>query len=233
MVPPSVVLKTFTAAQSAADAFIRDGMSPIELAGLHRLVAADQPSRVLEIGMANGTSSVVLADALRTYGGHLTSIDPHQSMPRPLGYESAGLRAVRPLLPDHRLIQEYDFLALPALAENGERFDCILVDGFHSFDLTLLDLFYADKLLSVGGLLLCHDSSSPAVYKALCWLEANKPYTRLSPPLYTADWPLWRKLYSRVFLQAERRERRERWQMLAAYRKQAEHAMPEHALTDF
>ena len=126
-----------------------------------------------------------------------------------------------------------DYLALPRLIEAGESFDFILVDGFHSFDLTLLDLFYADKLLTVRGLLVCHDSSSPAVYKALRWLEENKPYTRLSPPLYTSGLSIGRKAYNRLFEQKVRGERQTQWQMLVAYQKEAEHHMPEHELTDF
>ena len=133
----------------------------------------------------------------------------------------------------HQLIEEYDFLALPHLSEQGDTFDFILIDGFHSFDLTLLDLFYADKLLAVGGLLVCHDSSSPPVFKAVRWLEENKPYQGLSPPLHTAQFSFSRKVYNRLFRQSDRRERQTRWQMLMAYRKQAEHHMPEHRLKDF
>lgn len=213
------------------DAFIRDGMSQIELAKLGALVRQERPTRILEIGMANGTSSVVITDAMES--GHLTSIDPHQTMPKPLGYEAAGVRAVAGLTTEHRLIEAFDYLCLPRLIDEGACFDFILVDGFHSFDLTLLDLFYADKLLKIGGLLVCHDSSSPPVYKALRWLEANKPYERLSPSLYTEGLPIWTKLYNRLFRRTERRERQSHWQMLVAYRKQVSHHMAEHQLTDF
>jgi predicted O-methyltransferase YrrM len=190
--PPQVIQEIFPESRGASDAFIRHGMSPTELHTLGGLIRHEKPLRILEIGMANGTSSVVIADAMGA--GHLTSIDPHQSMPEPVGYGAAGLRAVERLTTNHRLIEEYDYLALPRLISEGASFEFILVDGFHSFDLTLLDLFYADILLDVGGLLLCHDSSSPAVYKALRWLEANKPYERLSPPLYTGGAPAWVKL---------------------------------------
>ncbi|MEO5956529.1 MAG: class I SAM-dependent methyltransferase [Nitrospiraceae bacterium] len=176
----------------------------------------------------------MIADALlKTSAGTLTSIDPNQTMPTPHGYGSAGVRAVQGLTQQHSLVEDYDFLALPRLLERGDTFDFILVDGYHSFDLTLLDLFYADKLLTPGGLLVCHDSSSHAVYKALRWLEENKPYTRLSPPLYTAGRPIHRKLWNRLFRRAERRERQANWQMLVAYRKQEAHEMPEHHLRDF
>lgn len=176
----------------------------------------------------------MIADALlKTSGGHLTSIDPNQSLPTPIGYNGAGLQVVRRITAQHQLIEEYDFLALPHMIEQSKTFDFILIDGYHSFDLTLLDLFYADKLLVVGGLLVCHDSSSPAVFKALRWLEENKPYQRLSPPLYTGEFSFARKVYNRLFKQSDRRQRQTRWQMLVAYRKQAEHHMPEHKLKNF
>ncbi|BCA55516.1 hypothetical protein W02_26560 [Nitrospira sp. KM1] len=231
---PRIIYDTFPQSRTADDAFIRDGMSPVELRKLRELVLAEKPAHVLEVGMANGTSSVVIADALRqSGGGSFTSIDPKQTASSPEGYGSAGLRAVTPILPNHRLIEDFDYVALPRLAEHGEKFNFILVDGYHSFDLTLLDLFYADSLLKVGGLLVCHDSSSPPVFKALRWLECNKPYSRLSPPLYTGGQPITRKLYSRIFQRKARRERQTQWQMLVAYRKQAEHHMPEHLLSDF
>ena len=231
--PPAIVQETFPESRTATDAFIRDGMSPVELHKLRELITQYAPARVLEIGMANRTSSVVIAHALRATDGHLTSIDPHQTMPMPTGYASAGVQAIQRITTRHRLVEEYDYLALPRLVDAGERFDCILIDGFHSFDLTLLDLYYADHLLVVGGLLVCHDSSSPAVYKALRWLEMNKSYTRLSPPLWSANMPFVQRLYHRIFSRQVREERRKYWQMLMAYRKQAARQMPEHVLTDF
>ena len=102
---PSVIQEVFPQSRTSDDPFIRDGMSSIELRKLGELVIQEKPARVLEIGMANGTSSVVIADALlKTTGGHLTSIDPHQTMATPLGYDSAGVRSVQRLTTQHRLI---------------------------------------------------------------------------------------------------------------------------------
>jgi predicted O-methyltransferase YrrM len=231
---PQIIQDMFPQSRATSDAFIRQGMSSIELRKLRDLIMFANPTRVLEIGMAHGTSSVVMADALRrSSGGSLTSIDPNQTKPMPQGYGSVGLKAVSSLMPSHRLIEDFDHVVLPHLVEKGETFDFILVDGFHSFDLTFLDLFYADKLLQSGGLLVCHDSSSPAVHKALRWLERNKPYERLSPPLYTATASFLTKLWNRIFARQERLKRQAQWQMLVAYRKEAEHQMPEHVVTDF
>ncbi|MEO5956530.1 MAG: hypothetical protein ABIR36_12685 [Nitrospiraceae bacterium] len=53
---PSIIHTLFPDSRTADDAFIRDGMSPIELRKLHQLVIDERPDRVLEIGMANGTA---------------------------------------------------------------------------------------------------------------------------------------------------------------------------------
>jgi predicted O-methyltransferase YrrM len=230
---PSIIKEAFPQSEFAQDAFIRDGMSPMELRTLGELVSQAAPARALEIGMANGTSSVVISHALFcTSQGHLTSIDPNQTIQTPLGYGAAGVNAVKRITSRHRLIEEVDYAALPHLIQEGETFDFILIDGYHSFELTFLDLFYADKLLEVGGLLLCHDSSSPAVYKALKWLEASKPYVRLSPPLWSTSMPFWKRLLERINIKA-RQERHQQWNMLAAYRKKANLPMREHELNEF
>ncbi len=231
---PPTLSTIYPKSRETDEPFIRDGMSPIELRKLGEIIREVQPWRVLEIGMANGTSSVVMVEAMRANGrGELTSVDPNQTRPTPKGYNSAGIQAVAQITTTHTLIENLDYLALPELVAKACRYDVILIDGFHSFDLTLLDVFYADLLLKVGGLLLCHDSSSPPVYKALRWLETNKPYRRLSPALYTARFSRWTKLINRVWRSAERRDRVTSWGMLVAYQKREEHAMAEHQLTEF
>jgi predicted O-methyltransferase YrrM len=233
MQAPTVIIQQFPESATTEHPFIKHGMSPIELAQLKHLIhGVLPPKRILEVGMANGTSSCVIAEAMGK--GHLTSIDPYQTAARPQGYEGAGLARVAKLTDRHTLIEEFDYLALAQLAKDGAQFECILVDGFHSFDLTLLDFFYADKLLVRGGLLLCHDSSSLPVYKALRWLETNKPYHRLSPRLYCPQaQSLSTRLANAVLHPANRRAIQTKWGMLSAYRKLEDHAMAEHRLEQF
>jgi hypothetical protein len=69
------------------------------------------------------------------------------------------------------------------LVSEGARFDCVFIDGYHSFDYTLLDFFYTDLLLKVGGVVAIHDTVMPGVYKAVRFIETLKPYKRLSAPV--------------------------------------------------
>ena len=42
-------------------------------------------------------------------------------------------------------------LALTRLCAEGERIDFAFIDGNHRFDYTLVDFFYIDKMLRLGG----------------------------------------------------------------------------------
>ncbi len=208
------------------DAFVESGMSTVELIRLNELLRANECHVALEIGMANGTSSVVICDALKKNGGGtLTSIDPYQTGPI---YNSQGIRNVckANMQHLHRLLEEPDYLALPRLIKEGCSFDFIFLDGWHSFDYTMVDFFFADLLLKEGGIVAFHDSSSPPVYEAICFLESHKPYERLCPPvsveirsIFGRTWRRIRTFFKGPATLADARARRNDWRSLAAYRK--------------
>lgn len=212
------------------------GMRREEYDRIKELLATYRPRACLEVGMAHGGSSVVICQALRDFGGQgrHTAVDPFQSSPQ--GWRGEGVESVRRAgLEDlFELVEDFDYLALPRLVEQKRRFDFILIDGWHSFDYTLLDLFYADLLLAPGGLLLVHDTGWPAVYKACRFLETHKPYDRLSPPLAVTIPGLLGRLARRAgqvlggpaaYRQA--RSRRCEWFSLGAYRKRADQQVPD------
>lgn len=198
-----------------------------EYAKLRQLIRDSRPSNVLEIGMANGGSSVCILQTLRQLGeGHLTSIDPFQTSAD--AWHGNGLAAVSAAgLEDcHTLIENFDYFALPRLVSDGTRFDFILIDGWHSFDYTLVDIFYSDLLLRDGGILAVHDTGWPAVYKACKFLETHKPYRRIGPAIAVHYDRLFPKLCRRISQVArgkhsmrEAQRRRTEWFSLGAYEK--------------
>lgn len=58
-----------------------------------------------------------------------------------------------PVGPQVGCIEQKSFLAMPRLLQAGRKFDFCFVDGMHLFDYTLIDLFYADLLVRVGGII--------------------------------------------------------------------------------
>ena len=206
------------------------GMMRSELEVLRDLVASSGAKRVLEVGMAFGSSTEAILGALRTSGGgHLTSIDPFQLLAPPEGFGGEGLAKVRSAGAEdmHTFLPQPDYLALPDLVRTGARFDFVFVDGYHSLDYAMLDVFFADLLLVPGGMLVMHDSTSVAVYKACQFLRHNKAYRSVGPPLQLIYKSLARRAGRRVYQLATGsystfRERRERWKSLAAFVKQAD-----------
>jgi predicted O-methyltransferase YrrM len=85
----------------------------------------------------------------------------------------AGLDSVFELLegPSH--------LMLPKLLEKGVKLDLAFIDGWHTFDYTLLDFFYIDKMLRPGGVALLHDRSWPSKQKVMRFIRTHRRYKEL------------------------------------------------------
>jgi predicted O-methyltransferase YrrM len=85
----------------------------------------------------------------------------------------AGLDSVFELLegPSH--------LMLPRLLEKGVVLDLGFIDGWHTFDYSLLDFFYTDKMLRPGGVVLFHDRSWPSKQKVIRFIKTHRRYREL------------------------------------------------------
>lgn len=159
---------------------------------LHRLVRRYKPAAALEIGMAHAISTLAILSALDENGaGSLLSIDPHQST----DWQGAGRAAVEGagLTSLHEIIEVPDYLALPRLVESGRTFDFAYIDGWHTFDHVVLDAFYIDKTLPVGGIVGFNDCGFPAVRKALGYFTSHRQYRQIDaglPRNYAASSPV-------------------------------------------
>jgi predicted O-methyltransferase YrrM len=130
----------------------------------------DRPEivRTLEIGCAYGLSSLHIADAIKDRDGafHII-IDPFQSTQ----WKAIGVNNLRRAGFDFfELREEVSEFALPTIVqERKESLDLVFVDGWHTFDHTLLDLYYANMLIRVGGYIVIDDCSWRSVSKAVSY----------------------------------------------------------------
>ena len=158
---------------------------------LYELVRALKPSRTVEVGMGYGLSTLFICQALRDNGsGHHTAIDPLQEA----GFKTIGLlnmerAALRDLL---RFYPAPSDEVLPKLCAQNERFDFAFIDGNHRFDYALVDVFYVDKLLDIGGHIALDDLWIPSVRKVASFILKNMPYTLVRPPS-TRRTPVWKR----------------------------------------
>lgn len=153
---------------------------------IHRLICTTKAKSTLEIGMAFGVSTLFICQAHSDNGGgRHTAIDPYQQK----WFENIGrLNIERAGFTDMvRIFEEESFRVMPELFKNNEKFDFILIDGLHRFEYTLLDFFYGDKLLNVGGHIMFHDPWMPGVRKAVRFVLSHRGDSFEMAPKYMRD----------------------------------------------
>lgn len=124
--------------------------------------------KTLEIGCAKGMSSLYICSALEgEENASHTIIDYTQTTQ----WHSLGIAQLDKANVDYyRLIEEPSEYALPRMAQNGEKYDFCLIDGWHTFDHTLIDFFYVDRLLDTGGIVVFDDVHWPGIKKLMRYI---------------------------------------------------------------
>lgn len=146
---------------------------------IQRIIRRHDVRRSLEVGCAFGLASLHICEALseNKEARHII-VDPNQKTE----WHGVGLHSLeRAGFDNYEFIEEPSEIALPKLLERGRRFDFALIDGWHTFDHTLLDLFYVTRLLSVGGIVAVDDLQMPAVNKAVRHVLTYPCYRVLQP----------------------------------------------------
>lgn len=118
--------------------------------------------RTLEVGFAYGLSALHICAAVDGREGAMhTIIDPFQHTQ----WQGIGIsNLAKAGLHNWEIIEKRSEHALPELdANNADKYDLILIDGWHTFDHTIVDTFYATRLLNKGGILVVDDVNFPAV----------------------------------------------------------------------
>jgi len=140
----------------------------------------------LETGVAFGFSTLAIKAAQKKLGvpSHHYAVDPDQF--------STHKGSAIALLEEYGISDGCEVLPspahvyLPELLERGIVLDFAFIDGWHTFDYTLLDFFYIDKMLKPGGIVAIHDCTWPAVQKVIRFINTHRQYELLPFPRVTA-----------------------------------------------
>ena len=157
---------------------------------LQDIIRLERPSNTLEVGMAFGFSSYFICQALSEVNGkrHIV-MDPWQN---DSFHQGIGLNNLR-LAELDSMIDFYDepsFRVLPKLESQGTVIDFAFVDGMVLFDFTLVDFFYIDRLLKVGGIIALRVGWKAAKIKVCQFILRNLPSYipyRVLPPVPDLD----------------------------------------------
>jgi predicted O-methyltransferase YrrM len=143
-------------------------VTPAEGALIQRVIAQVQPRTSLEVGCAYGVSTLYICEALASLPDarrrHIV-LDPFQSTQ----WRGIGVRNVRHAgfgdLMDFQ--EERSELALPDLVRDQVAIQFALVDGWHTFDQVMVEFFYLNRMLDVGGVIVFDDADRRSVNRVI------------------------------------------------------------------
>ena len=160
--------------------FIPSGMVTEEdLTYLANVVDKMAPENSLEIGLASASTTITIMAAKQGRGMH-EAFDPGQTK----DYDNLGTKRIARagLTEAFKLTESFSYIGLPALlASSPKRYDFAFIDSNHMFDHTLIEWFYIDKLLNIGGVVGFDDVIWPMVHAAVNFVEANCAYKFYKP----------------------------------------------------
>jgi predicted O-methyltransferase YrrM len=149
-------------------------VDPGEGALLQRIVDHIRPARSLEIGCAYGVSSLYICEALSRLGASAEAsagqarhivVDPFQSTQ----WRGIGIKNIRDAgfasLVDFR--EERSEVALPRLLEEHVVLDFAFVDGWHTFDQVMVEFYFINRLLRVGGVIAFDDANRRSINRVV------------------------------------------------------------------
>jgi predicted O-methyltransferase YrrM len=152
--------------------FGQSSLKEADLATLYTFVGLERPRRVVEVGLAYGSSAVcnllAASDSIVDY----VIIDPFQRS----NFRNRGLDMVRESatgMMNVSFLETFSYLALPKLLLDGRTFDYAFVDASHMFDATLIEFFYIDQMLSDGGTVIMDDRPWPMVGAVVDFIRKN------------------------------------------------------------
>jgi predicted O-methyltransferase YrrM len=134
---------------------------------LQRIISDVRPAVSLEIGCAYGVSTLYICEAIASLGIRARHIvmDPFQSTQwNGIGLRNARMAGFDSIIEFHEKRSE---LVLPALLERGEAIDFALIDGWHTFDQVMVEFYYLNRLLRIGGVLAFDDADRRSVNRVI------------------------------------------------------------------
>ena len=195
---------------------LRANINRVEGELIYNAVLDVKPKFSVEVGCAYGISALFATQAMSELGSefHHIIVDPKQKTI----FDDLGIRNLERAgyAESCRFIKEGSEFALPKLCEQGTRIQFAIIDGWHTFDHVLIDFFYINRMLDVGGVLVFDDANWPAIRRLLDFILTYPAYESYSST------PSKRGLRSRL----KRLDFSPAWPSMLAIRKRAEDERP-------
>ncbi len=162
---------------------LHSGVSQRDGEFLQKIVLDNKFKNTLEIGCAYGVSSLyICAASSQNEDYHHTIIDAFHRDWKNIGI----LNLKRAGFNSFELIEKLSELALPQLLEKNKKYDFAFIDGWHTFDHVMVDFFYVNRMLEVGGVIAFHDMDMPSQNKLFRYILNYPCYEFLDSVKYAS-----------------------------------------------
>jgi predicted O-methyltransferase YrrM len=144
---------------------------------IQRAIETTRPRMGLEVGLAFGISTLYILDAMQLYGGgFLTGMDPAQ---HDANWRGGGVHNVKRagFADRYFFYEEPSQIVLPRLTAASTHIQFAFIDGWHTFDHTLVDFFFMDRMLDVGGIIVIDDVGYPSIRRLCHFILSNRGYS--------------------------------------------------------
>lgn len=150
-----------------------------EGAFLEKLIKKFQCVHTAEVGCAYGLSSLHICRALNEVEGQRHYIiDPYQRSfdGKPSAWDGIGLLNIERAGYQHLIefIEKPAHIGLGLLEERDIKLDLVFIDGWHTFDHTMVEFFMADKVLKDGGIIVFDDLGYSSIKKVIQFIASNR-----------------------------------------------------------
>ena len=146
-------------------------ITPEEIMHFKGLIGKEM--KVLDIGVGKGVSTALFSSICDK---EVVGIDPYQTTEHNGSCEMlcVALDIKKPVIVEKMSIECFNEEALL-----DEKFDFIFIDGYHTFDATLVDFLIVEDKLKDGGLIAFHDCYYRSKQKVLNFALKNRDYELL------------------------------------------------------
>lgn len=141
---------------------------------IQRLILENKFSNSIEIGFAYGMSALAITEEITKNNGRHVIIDKFENT----GWNGVGLDLITQAgyFSNIEFYEEYCYVVLPKLLEQGRKFDFAYIDSTKQLDWLMVDFFFLDKLLEKNGIIVFDDVSFPGIRKLLRYISQFPDY---------------------------------------------------------
>jgi predicted O-methyltransferase YrrM len=142
------------------------------------------PLSIVEIGLARGTSALIIINELLKFPSSYIAIDPNQTSQ----WDNIGRKNIEQFLHIMKrsdypitIMEESSTTGMPSLLASNTKLHISFIDGSHEENIVLQDIENSDKLLVKDGIMILDDVKHKGVKEAVIkYMTNNEHYRRVS-----------------------------------------------------